>query len=62
MPNLIKRLLAQTMYCITLSGIAEIINEQGLINVDFEDVKTVMSEQGKAMMGMQQYREWIVLV
>ncbi len=34
-----------------VSGIAEIINEQGLINVDFEDVKTVMSEQGKAMMG-----------
>ncbi len=25
-----------------VSGIAEIINEQGLINVDFEDVKTVM--------------------
>ena len=34
-----------------VSGIAEIINDQGLINVDFEDVKTVMSEQGKAMMG-----------
>jgi len=34
-----------------VAGIAEIINEQGLINVDFEDVKTVMSEQGKAMMG-----------
>jgi len=34
-----------------VSGIAEIINVQGLINVDFEDVKTVMSEQGKAMMG-----------
>ena len=33
-----------------VAGIAEIINEQGLINVDFEDVKTVMSEQGKAMM------------
>ena len=34
-----------------VSGIAEIINVQGLINVDFEDVKTVMGEQGKAMMG-----------
>lgn len=34
-----------------VAGIAEIINEQGLINVDFEDVRTVMSEQGKAMMG-----------
>lgn len=34
-----------------VAGIAEIINIDGLINVDFEDVKTVMSEQGKAMMG-----------
>jgi cell division protein FtsZ len=34
-----------------VAGIAEIINVDGLINVDFEDVKTVMSEQGKAMMG-----------
>ena len=34
-----------------VAGIAEIINEHGLINVDFEDVKTVMGEQGKAMMG-----------
>jgi cell division protein FtsZ len=34
-----------------VAGIAEIITIDGLINVDFEDVKTVMSEQGKAMMG-----------
>ena len=33
------------------AGIAEIINTPGLVNVDFEDVKTVMSENGKAMMG-----------
>ncbi len=33
------------------AGIAEIINVPGLVNVDFEDVKTVMSERGKAMMG-----------
>jgi cell division protein FtsZ len=33
------------------AGIAEIINVPGLINVDFEDVKTVMGEHGKAMMG-----------
>jgi cell division protein FtsZ len=33
------------------AGIAEIINVPGLVNVDFEDVKTVMSEHGKAMMG-----------
>ena len=33
-------------------GIAELITRHGLINVDFADVKTVMSEMGKAMMGM----------
>jgi cell division protein FtsZ len=35
-----------------VSGIAEIINVPGLVNVDFADVRTVMSEQGKAMMGI----------
>ena len=34
-----------------LAGIAEIINVEALVNVDFEDVRTVMSETGKAMMG-----------
>ena len=29
----------------------DIIHIRGLVNVDFEDVKTVMSEPGKAMMG-----------
>jgi len=33
-------------------GIAEIITETGKINVDFEDVKTVMTESGVAIMGM----------
>jgi len=33
------------------AGIAEIINVEGNINVDFEDVKTIMGEKGKAMMG-----------
>ena len=32
-------------------GIVEIINNPGLINVDFADVKTVMSEMGMAMIG-----------
>jgi len=32
-------------------GIAELITRPGLINVDFADVKTVMSEMGIAMMG-----------
>ena len=34
-----------------VGGIAEIINEYGNVNVDFEDVRTVMGEPGKAMMG-----------
>ena len=35
----------------SVGGIAEIINVEALVNVDFEDVRTVMSETGKAMMG-----------
>jgi cell division protein FtsZ len=34
-----------------VAGIAEVINCPGLVNVDFADVKTVMSEMGVAMMG-----------
>lgn len=34
-----------------VSGIAEIINCPGLVNVDFADVRTVMGEMGMAMMG-----------
>ena len=34
-----------------VGGIAEIINNYGNVNVDFEDVRTVMGEPGKAMMG-----------
>ena len=34
-----------------VQGIAELITNPGLINVDFADVKTVMSEMGTAMMG-----------
>jgi cell division protein FtsZ len=34
-----------------VGGIAEIINVPGHVNVDFEDVRTVMGETGKAMMG-----------
>jgi cell division protein FtsZ len=37
-----------------VAGIAEIINLPGLVNVDFQDVRTVMSEQGMAMMGSAQ--------
>ncbi len=34
-----------------VQGIAELITRPGLINVDFADVRTVMSEMGTAMMG-----------
>jgi cell division protein FtsZ len=34
-----------------VSGIAEVINFPGLVNVDFADVRTVMGEVGMAMMG-----------
>jgi len=37
-----------------VGGISDIIHMHGLVNVDFEDVKTVMSEPGKAMMGTAQ--------
>ncbi len=34
-----------------VQGIAELITRPGLMNVDFADVRTVMSEMGYAMMG-----------
>src|SRR4029078_3866880 len=34
-----------------VQGIADLITRPGLINVDFADVRTVMSERGMAMMG-----------
>ena len=37
-----------------VQGIAELITRPGMINVDFADVRTVMSEKGRAMMGSGQ--------
>lgn len=37
-----------------VAGIAEVIHLPGLVNVDFQDVRTVMTEQGMAMMGSSQ--------
>ena len=34
-----------------VKGISDLINVHGLINVDFADVKTIMSEMGMALMG-----------
>ncbi|MDR2613942.1 MAG: cell division protein FtsZ [Candidatus Accumulibacter sp.] len=42
---------ADDVLCNAVGGIAEIINSPGLVNVDFEDVRTVMGEMGMAMMG-----------
>lgn len=35
-----------------VQGISELVTRPGLMNVDFEDLRTVMSEQGMAMMGV----------
>ncbi len=42
---------ADDVLAIAARGIAEIITVTGYINVDFEDVKTVMKNSGKAIMG-----------
>ncbi|HEB62926.1 MAG TPA: cell division protein FtsZ, partial [Gammaproteobacteria bacterium] len=34
-----------------VQGVSELITKQGMMNVDFADVRTVMSEMGMAMMG-----------
>ncbi|GAA3718295.1 cell division protein FtsZ [Oceanisphaera sediminis] len=35
-----------------VKGLADIIGQTGLINIDFADVRTIMSQQGKAVMGI----------
>ncbi len=35
-----------------VQGITDLINVPGLINLDFADVKTIMTEQGEALMGI----------
>ena len=35
-----------------VKGVVDLINEKGLINLDFADVKTVMSEKGLALIGV----------
>ena len=42
---------ADNILTVAAKGIAEIITVTGYINVDFEDVKTVMKDSGKAIMG-----------
>jgi cell division protein FtsZ len=42
---------ADNVLCKAVGGISEIINAPGLVNVDFQDVRTAMGEMGRAMMG-----------
>ena len=42
---------ADNVLCGAVGGIVDIIHRDGVVNVDFQDVRTVMSEQGMAMMG-----------
>ena len=43
--------LADEVVCTAVKGIIEIIKKPGYINVDFEDVKTMMRDSGMALMG-----------
>ena len=44
-------LTANSVLLGAVQGISNLITHSGLINVDFADVRTVMSEMGMAMMG-----------
>ena len=46
--------MADDVLATAAKGIAEIITRTGYINVDFEDVRTVMSDSGVAIMGSAQ--------
>jgi len=35
-----------------IQGVSDLVNHQGVVNVDFADVRTIMAGQGRAMMGM----------
>ena len=50
-PPLPKRLAWQTMFCTKGKGCTDLMVRPGLINLDFADVRAVMDEMGKAMMG-----------
>ncbi len=45
---------ANDLLKIAVSGFAEMINVQGSVNVDFEDVRIIMDQPGKAIMGTAQ--------
>ncbi len=43
---------ADDVLCQAVQGISDLITTSGLINVDFADVRSIMSERGMAMMGI----------
>ena len=43
--------MADDVLRVAVTGISELINKEGLINLDFADVHTVMSNMGQAIMG-----------
>ncbi len=43
--------MADDVLCSGVRGITDLIIVDGLVNLDFADIRTVMSEMGKAMMG-----------
>mgnify|MGYP001335420345 FL=1 len=43
---------ADDVLCQAVQGISDLITTSGLINVDFADVRAIMSERGMAMMGI----------
>ena len=54
-----------------IKGISDLIQVPGLINLDFADVKTIMTEQGEALMGigvgegetvLQMLQKWLSIV
>jgi cell division protein FtsZ len=44
--------VADDVLCQAVQGIADLVTTPGLVNVDFADVKTVMTYMGRAVMGM----------
>ncbi len=44
--------VADDVLCQAVQGIADLVTTPGLVNVDFADVRTVMTHMGRAVMGM----------
>ena len=47
---------ADNILSVAAKGIAEVIKKTGIINVDFNDVNTVMRNSGHAIMGSAEWK------